>query len=264
MEMLQVCSEYLTDREYEVYWFELGGLRRAIGRDLGLSDGMKILDVGTGWGLFAIEMAKLFRKGEVVGIDITPEVDTARKFTKRYEVADIVEILKTDATNLCFLSDSFDLAVSFLGMRDIHMTRGEKGVEKAVQEMIRVTKLGGRIALCITPPEDMETQDQRLAVEVEGEVFGAKSLPKEFFMNIFQDNHVKLTETKAYYTRKKLTAHQVRVELEEGIAIARRVYNRNVPDFEDVWREYGERIETFGYGMYSKIILLVGKKSARS
>jgi hypothetical protein len=62
------------------------------------------------------------------------------------------------------------------------------------------------------------------------------------------------TPSLGYYTRKKLAAHQTRVELKEGIAITRRVYNRNVPDFEDVWGKYGERIETFGYGMYLKII----------
>jgi len=255
-----MCSKYLSNREYEAYWFKLGGLRGAISRDLGLSDGVKALDVGTGWGFFAIEMAKNIQKGEIIGIDITSEVGAAKKFAKEYGVGNVLEALKTDATNLCFLNDSFDLTASFLGMRDIYMTRGEKGVGKAIQEMIRVTKLGGQIALCLTPPEDMETEDQRLAVEVEGEVFGAKSLSKEFYLNIFQKNHVKFTKTKVYYTRKKLTAHQTQVELKEGIAIARRVYSKNVPDAEDVWGKYGEKIETFGYGMYSKIILLIGKK----
>jgi len=257
-----MCSEYLTDEEYEMYWFRLGGLRKAISEDLGLSAGMKILDVGTGWGHFAIEMAKLLKEGKVVGIDITSEVDKARQFAKRNKVDDIVQIMRMDATDLRFPDNSFDLAASFLGMRDIHMTRGEKGVKKAVREMIRVTKEGGRIALCITPPEDMETEDQRIAVEVEGKIFGAKSLPKEFYIDIFRNNHIELRKTGAYYTNKKLTAHQARIELKEGIEIARKVYGKNVRDFEDVWSEYGERIETFGYGMYSKVVLLIGEKVA--
>jgi len=51
-------SEYLTDEEYEAYWVKLEEVRSVISRDLGLTEGMRILDVGTEWGFFAIEMAK--------------------------------------------------------------------------------------------------------------------------------------------------------------------------------------------------------------
>jgi len=83
-----------------------------------------------------------------------------------------------DATKLSFRDNYFDLAVSFLGIRDIYMTRGRRGVGNAIKEMIRVTRPGGKIALCITPPEDMETEDQRIAVEIEGKVFGASLYQK--------------------------------------------------------------------------------------
>jgi ubiquinone/menaquinone biosynthesis C-methylase UbiE len=254
-------SKYLTDEEYEMYWVKLEGTRRAISEDLGLTAGMKILDVGTGWGFFAIEMAKQLRKGEIVGIDIALEdANMVRKLVRDAKVADIVQILRMDATRLSFPDEHFDLATSFLGMRDIHMTRREEGAEIATKGMIRVTKSGGKIALCITPPEDMETEDQRIAVEVEGKVFGAKSLPKKFYTDIFRDNNVMMRETRAYYTHKKLTTHQAITELKEGIEIARKVYGKDVPDFKDVWDRYGKKIEAFGYGMYSKIVMLVGEK----
>ena len=254
-------TEYLTDEEYETYWVKLQGIRRSISKDLGLTEGMEILDVGTGWGFFAIEVAKQLKRGKIVGIDITLEAtNMARKLVGEAEVADVVQVRRMDATELSFPDNHFDLATSFLGMRDIYMTRGEGGVKKATEEMIRVTGLGGRIALCITPPEDMETEEQRIAVETEGKVFGAVSLPKKFYVDIFRDNNVVLKEKKAYYTDKKLTANQAMTELKEGIEIARKVYGKHVPDFKDVWDTYGNRIEAFGYGMYSKIVLLVGEK----
>ena len=122
-------SDYLIDEEYRTYWLRLEGLRKDISESLGLSAGMKILDVGTGWGLFAIEMAKLLKKGEIVGIDITFEdVNMAGKLAKDAGVVVIVSIVKMDAVKLSFMDNHFDLATSFLGMSDIHMTREKRGV----------------------------------------------------------------------------------------------------------------------------------------
>jgi len=126
-----MSSEYLTDEEYEMYWVKLEGMRGAISRDLGLTVDMRILDVGAGWGFFAIEMAKQLKRGEIVGIDISLEgISTAKKIVKNAEVADIVQIRRMDAANLSFPDNYFDLAVSFLGMRDIYMTRGGKRRQK--------------------------------------------------------------------------------------------------------------------------------------
>lgn len=254
-------SVYLTDEEYRTYWFRLEGLRKNISESLGLKAGMKILDVGAGWGLFAIEMAKQLKKGEVVGIDIaSDDIINARKLVKEAEVEDIVSIQEMDATELSFPDNHFDLATSFLGMRDIHMTRGKRGVKKAVEEMIRVVKPNGKIVLCVTPLEDMETEDQRIAVKLEGKIFGAASLSKKFYFDIFKENNVMLIETRAYFTNKKLTASQAKTELKEGIEIARRIYVKKVPEFREVWDKYGKKIDAFGYGMYSKIVMVVAQK----
>ncbi|MEA2089202.1 MAG: class I SAM-dependent methyltransferase [Thermoproteota archaeon] len=257
-----MSSKYLTDEEYQRYWVKLKGMRTSVSRDLELTVGMKVLDVGTGWGFFAIEMAKQVEKGEIIGIDIVPgDVNRAKELIRKAEVADNVEILRIDAKKLSFPKNCFDLAVSFLGMRDVHMTRGKEGVKETTKEMVRVTKPSGKIALCITPPEDAETEDQKLAIEVEGKVFGAKSLPKKIYADIFRENNVVLKKTKAYYTNKKLTAKQATIELKEGIEIARNIYGKAVPEFKDVWGRYGKKIEAFGYGMYSKIVMLVGEKT---
>ena len=222
---------------------------------------MKILDVGTGYAFFAIEVAKKLKKGEIVGIDIVNDgVSRARELVKKTGVANVVSIAKVDAVKLSFPNESFDLAMSFLGMRDIYMTRNRRGVKKAVEEMIRIVKPNGTIVLCITPLEDMETQDQKIAVKLEGEIFGAKSLPKKFYLDIFKENNVVLTETQAYFTHKKMTANQTKTEFKDGIKIARKIYGKKVPTFNDVWKKYGEKIEAYGYGMYSKIVVLKARK----
>jgi ubiquinone/menaquinone biosynthesis C-methylase UbiE len=254
--------EYLTNEEYQRYWVDLGGMRTKVSKDLEFVTGMKILDVGTGWGFFAIEMAKRLKKGGIVGIDIVPKgLGRAKELIRKKDITDIVEIVRVDATKLSFMKYSFDFSTSFLGMRDIYMTKGKEGVKETTKEMVRVTKPGGRIILCITPPEDAETEDQKLAIEVEGEVFGAKSLPKKFYADVFRDNGVLLRTVEEYSTNKKLTAKQTRVELKDGIEIARKIYGKTIPEFKDVWNRYKKRIESFGYGMYSKIVMLVGEKA---
>jgi len=119
---------------------------------------------------------------------------------------------------------------------------------------------GVQALLGITPPEDMETADQKLAVQLEGDLFGATSLPKQFYQDILDEHNTKLTETRVYRTHKKLTASQARTELEAGLAIARTIYGRPVPSIRDVWNTHGKTIETVGYGMYSKIVLLLARR----
>ena len=253
--------DYLTDEEYRTYWFRLGGLREKVAEDIEFQNGMKIIDVGTGWGLFALEMARKLSKGEIIGIDIIYEgIEKARKLAKDARFENVISFRRMDATDLLFPDNHFDLATSFLGMRDIHMTKGENGVKKAVMEMIRVVKPEGKIVLCVTPPEDMETEDQRLAVKMEGEVFGAKSMPRQFYIDTLKENDATLIETKEYCSNRKLTASQARIELREGLQIARKIYDKRVPSFKEAWISYGESIQAYGYGMYSKIVSLTVQK----
>ena len=58
-----------------------------------------------------------------------------------------------------------------------------------------------------------------------------------------------------------MTTEQTKTELREGIEITRNVYGRAVAEFEAVWERHGPAIERHGYGMYSKITVLLGIKS---
>ena len=253
---------FLSDEEYENYWIDLGGVRGAIASDLAKEKAVLLLDVACGWGLYTFHLASHHPQCRAVAVDIIPsEFSNMRERRAETHATDAIDPLMADATKLPLRDRVFDLSTSFLGMRDIHMTQGQKGVEDANREMFRTLKMGGRVALAVTPPDLAETEDKRIAIEVEGEVFGARSLPSTFYLELFQENGVELIGIKTYSTGVKMTAKQAKKELKDGLEIAEDIYEINAPKFEDVWKRYGPSIEEHGYGMYSKITVFLGKKN---
>jgi cyclopropane fatty-acyl-phospholipid synthase-like methyltransferase len=254
-------TRFLTDGEYGRYWDELGVTREAIARDLTLDDQALVLDVACGWGYYTFQLASCTPSGTVVALDLIPSAFT-NMWRKRGDLCapNNFEPVMADATRLPLRSSIFDLATSFLGMRDIHMVLGEEGVKRAVEELIRTTVEKGRVALAVTPPDLADTKAARIAIDVEGEVFGARSLDSSFYEKIYNRNSVALISAESYCTGLKMTADQAKTELRDGIEIARDVYGRAVADFEAAWERYGPAIERHGYGMYSKINVLLGTK----
>jgi len=255
-------TRFLSDEEYESYWVELGGVRDAIASDLATEKAVLLLDVACGWGLYTFHLASHHPQCRVVAVDIVPSAfSNLRKRRPPTSTPDVVDPLMADAVKLPLRDSVFDLSTSFLGMRDIHMTQGMRGVEDANGEMIRTLRKEGRIALAVTPPDLSETEDQRIAIEVEGEVFGARSLPSTFYLELFQESGVELIGIKTYSTGFRMTAEQAKRELKDGLEIAGDIYAVDAPTFEKAWRRYGPSIEQHGYGMYSKITVFLGMKN---
>ncbi len=95
----------------------------------------RVLDSGTGTGALAFAIAPLV--GEVVGVDLVPELlEQARS---RAAAFPNVTFAEGDATRLPFESDSFDLAASVRTLH--HMPRPEL----AVAELVRLTRFGGSV-----------------------------------------------------------------------------------------------------------------------
>ena len=127
-------------------------LRDDIVRGLDLKGDEKVLDVGCGRGLLLIGVAKkLSGKGRATGVDIWS--DDLSKNTKEATLANVkaeglaadkVKIETGDATALPFEAASFDVVVSSICLHNIPSPEGRA---KAVSEIYRVTKPGGRIAL---------------------------------------------------------------------------------------------------------------------
>jgi ubiquinone/menaquinone biosynthesis C-methylase UbiE len=114
---------------------------------LGITRGIKVLDLGCGDGNTAIPEAKL--GAEVLGVDIAGNLVEAAKMRARAEGLRNCSFREGDATDLHELTDhSFELVVSIFGAmfapRPLDVAR----------EMVRVTRPGGRIVMGTWIPGD--------------------------------------------------------------------------------------------------------------
>jgi SAM-dependent methyltransferase len=112
----------------------------AVVSKLGITKGMKVLDLGCGDGTTAIPEAKL--GAEVTGVDIARNLVAAGRRRAEELGLSNCRIGEGDATNLAELPDrSFDLVVSMFG------TMFAPRPFDVAKEMVRVTKPGGRIVM---------------------------------------------------------------------------------------------------------------------
>jgi len=96
-------------------------------------------------------VATKLTSGKALGIDIWKQhggggdLDLLLKNAKAEGVADKIEFKEVDATNMPFENNSFDIIVSSGALH--HISSGFAEFERAVKEMMRVLKPGGRIVL---------------------------------------------------------------------------------------------------------------------
>lgn len=135
-------------------WSSKIGKQRRAGR---LLDGIQwrgdeqVLDVGCGHGLMLVEAARRLRTGRAVGVDVWSSRDqrdnrpeATLENARRAGVADRVEVRDADARSLPFADASFDVVLSSLV---VHNIRGKEEQARAVREMARVLRPGGRIVI---------------------------------------------------------------------------------------------------------------------
>lgn len=107
---------------------------------LGITPGMKVLDLGCGDGTTALPAARL--GADVLGVDIASNLVAAGNRRVKEEGLDNCTFREGDATNLHELEDqSFDLAVTVFGAMF-----APKPMDVA-KELVRVTRPGGRIVM---------------------------------------------------------------------------------------------------------------------
>lgn len=117
--------------------------RKRTVRALELGDGpRKVLDVATGTGDLAIQIAQSHGKTEVVGVD--PSINMLEIGKKKIAAADLAERVTMhvgDAQNLAFPDDTFDAATIAFGIRNVP----DRAL--GLREMARVVKPGGKVAV---------------------------------------------------------------------------------------------------------------------
>ena len=133
------------------------GSGEALVRELGVGPGLRVLDLGCGDGTTALPAAQL--GAEVLGVDIARNLVEAGN--RRAQEAGLTNLhfQQGDACALVDLKDqSFDLVVSIFGAMF-----APKPYEVA-QEMVRVTKKGGRIVMGNWIPNDPTLVAQLLKI----------------------------------------------------------------------------------------------------
>ncbi|USG99223.1 methyltransferase domain-containing protein [Thermococcus argininiproducens] len=257
-------EQYIFSHEYPTYFSKLNGLRSKIAKDLPIKPGMKILDLATGYGFFAVEIAKCEGTVRITGIDIAQnDIIKAKDNIKKHGLDNRIRVVQMDATSMTFPDESFDMVVNFLGLEDIHMTRGKEGVRKTFHEVSRILKPEGYFCFVAMPPEEMESDAQKLENEVFSYICSATWLSAKEYEEMLKEAGLKLLTKKAYYTGKKLTPEQAKEEIEFACENVPKIYGIGTPSFDEVWEKFRERIEKHGMGHYSKVVLFIAQKAVK-
>ncbi len=129
----------------------------ALVNSFGITKGLRVLDLGCGDGTTALPAAAL--GADVLGVDIAENLVEAGNRRAREQKLSNCTFQEGDATNLQHLEDkSFDLVVSIFGAMF-----APKPFDVA-NEMVRVTRLGGRIIMGNWIPNDPTLVAQILKV----------------------------------------------------------------------------------------------------
>jgi len=129
----------------------------ALAADLGVTEGMRVLDLGCGDGTTAVPEAQL--GADVLGVDIAENLVAAGNARAQELGLDNLRFQEGDASHLDELDDaSFDLVVSIFGAMF-----APKPFDVA-KEMVRVTRPGGRIVMGNWIPNDPTLAAQILKI----------------------------------------------------------------------------------------------------
>jgi arsenite methyltransferase len=117
--------------------------RHQVLKALALREGERVLDIGSGPGLLAYEMAaSVGPNGRLCGIDISEDMLTMSR--KRCADQPWTEFQRADATNLPYPDDSFDAAAS------TQVYEYVRDVPVALAELYRIARPGGRAVILDT------------------------------------------------------------------------------------------------------------------
>ena len=119
----------------------------ALVKELGITNGLQVLDLGSGDGTTALPAARL--GADVLGVDIASNLVAAGNRRAELEGLTNLRFEEGDASDLyCLEDESFDLVVSIFGAMF-----APKPFDVA-KEMVRVTRPGGRIVMGNWIPND--------------------------------------------------------------------------------------------------------------
>ena len=106
-------------------------------RQLGLRDGMSVVDLGSGPGFFAERLLELLPASSVTAVDLDPDMNqAAAELLAPY--AGRLNLVPASVTNTTLDEDAFDFAIARFVFQHVHAP------DLAAAEMLHVLKPGGR------------------------------------------------------------------------------------------------------------------------
>jgi len=249
-----VCEAFVSDEEYPTYFVKLEGMRGKVAEELELSG--DVLEIATGSAYYAMALARKHPDIHVTAIDVAG-LNTALENVDKAGLSSRITLREMDATSLEFRDGSFDHVVNFLGLEDIHMTRGREGVEKAFNEAHRVLKPSGSFCFAVMPSDEAETMAQRTEIEVFSWVCDATWLTRAEYMDMISGSGLAFEYSKVFRTGKKLTVDQAKQEIAFACDNVTGIYGRSARGFDEAWERFGDSITEHGMGHYSRLELFV-------
>ena len=188
-----------------------------------------VLDIGCGTGEITSRLARLFPQARVTGVDLLePHLALARD---RYaDFGDRVTFRQADAFALPFADNSFDLVVCR------HMLQAVPTPERAIAEMVRVARPGGRLHLLVEDYDMIHAAPARLDIgsfwHVAPRVFG-KALGTDLYIG-----------RNAYSHLRKLPVDEIHIHY--AIVDTERVPRETFAQIFTAWRDgYADDISKF-------------------
>lgn len=276
--LLPVSKRFLTDDEYRDYFYVLGNTRGAIAQEIAemAGDGtMRILDIASGHGLFAMELARAVPSASICAtglrVDKKTFLDTRLLLARSglrclphltNDSTEKIQYVVSDMTTLPFRDDSFDAAANFLGLEDIRMTRKDGGVRRTISEAARVTKRRGIVEFAVQVFGDSPCDI--LSKEIMEKIgHGAIFLGPAIYKAMMEVAGLKVVAEKEHSTGCILAAKQAMEELRFSCQETSKVYGYygvRTRQFEEIWEEFGDRIETHGYALYTDMLAIYSMK----
>ena len=141
-----------------------------------LHDGCSVLEVASGPGYLAIEIAKLGICNKIIGLDISKDfVEIAERNAKEAGVIEVVEFRHGNVADIRFPDNSFDFIICTAAFKNF------KEPLRALNQMCRVLKLGGNALIA-----DMNRDASNQQIEDYIKSIEAKGMGKLFMRLIFK------------------------------------------------------------------------------
>lgn len=263
--------DYFTDEEYESAFDHFGGIRSKIAVFVSRCHSNSvntILDVPAGHGYHIAEFSKIYPETKLIAAGLPSDVLSHRRLKDSDEsirkLLRNLEYLVCDATEIPLNDGKCDMIVNFLGLEDIRMTRGVKGVRAALGEMSRVLNSSGILQLSLVEYGDSE--EERVAEEVWKTIgLDAIFFPCNWFLEEMRNLGMSLHSETVFVYPRKMTSNQAAEELEFACENAPSTFSEfgvSTISFDDLWNLFSDRIREHGMAYWSRIRVLLFRHKA--